>query len=77
MLRDCRWPFSRDGTDFLTSFLATSPGGADTIAIIASSTKVDASFVMAMQVARLVTILIVGPRIARFAARLAESGPIK
>ena len=30
-----------------------SPGGADTVAIIASSTQVDVAFVMAMQTARL------------------------
>jgi uncharacterized protein len=60
------------GLDFLTSYLATSPGGADTVAIIAASTHIDAPFVMAMQVARLLTILLVGPSIARLVAKLAE-----
>jgi uncharacterized protein len=63
------------GLDFLTSYLATSPGGADTVAIIAASTHIDAPFVMAMQVARLLTILLVGPSIARLVAKLAERSP--
>ncbi|HVI50773.1 MAG TPA: AbrB family transcriptional regulator [Candidatus Sulfotelmatobacter sp.] len=56
------------GVDPLTAYLATSPGGADTVAIIAASTKVDVPFVMAMQTARLVLVLLVSPRIARFIA---------
>ena len=39
--------------DPLTACLATSPGGADTVAIIASSSSVDVPFVMAMQSAPL------------------------
>jgi uncharacterized protein len=65
------------GLDFLTSYLATSPGGADTVAIIAASTHIDASFVMAMQLARVLTILLVGPSIARLVAKLAERSPPK
>ena len=38
--------------DALTAYLATSPGGADSVAIIAASTKVDMPFIMAMQMAR-------------------------
>src|SRR5476651_1661172 len=36
------------GVDPLTAYLATSPGGADSVAIIAASSNVDVSFVMAM-----------------------------
>lgn len=57
------------GRDLLTSYLATSPGGADSVAIIAASSHVDVSFVMAMQVARFMLVLLVGPRIARWVAR--------
>ena len=32
------------GVDMLTAYLATSPGGADSIAIIAASTGVDLGF---------------------------------
>ena len=53
----------------LTAYLAMSPGGADTVAIIASSTQVDVAFVMAMQTARLVVVLLTGPAVARFVAR--------
>ncbi len=54
--------------DALTAYLAMSPGGADSVAIIAASTKVDMPFVMAMQMARFLIVLIAGPAIARFVA---------
>ena len=38
--------------DFVTAYLATNPGGADSVAIIATGMQVDTSFVMAMQLAR-------------------------
>ncbi len=53
------------GADPLTAYLATSPGGIDTVAIIASSSNVDVSFVMAMQTTRLVILLLIGPTLAR------------
>lgn len=56
------------GVDPLTAYLATSPGGADSVAIIASSSKVDMSFVMAMQTARFLLVLLAGPPIARIVA---------
>ena len=56
------------GIDPLTAYLATSPGGADSVAIIAASVPVDLPFVMAMQTARFLVVLFVGPRIARFIA---------
>jgi membrane AbrB-like protein len=54
------------GIDPLTAYLATSPGGMDSVAIIAASSKVDLSFVMALQTVRLAIVLIVGPPLARF-----------
>lgn len=57
------------GIDPLTAYLATSPGGADTVAIIASSSHVDISFVMAMQTGRFILVLITGPAISRFVAK--------
>ena len=44
------------GVDPLTAYLATSPGGSDSIAIIAASTNVDVSFVMAMQTFRMIAV---------------------
>ncbi len=59
------------GIDALTAYLATSPGGMDSIAIIAASSNVDVSFVMALQTARLLIIMACGPSLARFVARKA------
>lgn len=59
------------GHDPVTAYLAMSPGGADTVAIIATSTQVDVAFVMAMQTARLIFVLVTGPAVARLVARLA------
>jgi membrane AbrB-like protein len=57
------------GTDPLTAYLATSPGGADSVAIIAASSNVNVPFVMAMQTARFILVLLVGPTLARAVAR--------
>jgi uncharacterized protein len=57
------------GVDPLTAYLATSPGGADSVAIIAASSKVDLPFVMAMQAGRLIVVLLTGPSLTRFIAR--------
>jgi membrane AbrB-like protein len=57
------------GVDPLTAYLATSPGGMDSIAIIAAASRVDVSFVMALQMVRLVIVLIAGPPLARFIAQ--------
>jgi membrane AbrB-like protein len=56
------------GIDPLTAYLATSPGGVDSVAIIAASGKADISFVMAMQTVRFMVLLTVGPAISRFVA---------
>ena len=57
------------GVDPLTAFLATSPGGADSVAIIATTTNVDVPFVMAMQMTRFLLVLITGPWLARLLSR--------
>lgn len=57
------------GIDPLTAYLATSPGGADSVAIIAASTKVDVPFVMTMQTARFVIVLLIGPALSGFIAK--------
>ncbi len=61
--------------DLLTAYLATSPGGADSIAIIAAGTPIDVAFVMATQLARVVSVLVLGPQLAKRAARFAPSVP--
>lgn len=61
--------------DPLTAYLATSPGGADSVAIIAASTPVDVSFVMAMQTARFLLVLATGARLSRFVAKRLGATP--
>jgi membrane AbrB-like protein len=57
------------GMDPLTAYLATCPGGMDTVAIVAAATPgVDAPFVMVMQAARMLLVLLTGPPLARFVA---------
>ncbi|QHC36208.1 AbrB family transcriptional regulator [Komagataeibacter xylinus] len=57
----------------LTAYLATSPGGEDTVAIIAATTPgVDVPFVMAMQTVRFVLVLFTGPLLARVLSRWVE-----
>ncbi|SQI44236.1 Putative ammonia monooxygenase [Leminorella richardii] len=55
--------------DFLSAYLATSPGGLDTVAIIAAGSGADMSFIMAMQTLRLFSILLTGPAMAKFISR--------
>lgn len=58
------------GVDPLTAYLATSPGGMDSIAIIASAADtVDLSFVLTLQMLRFMIVLLFGPALARLVAR--------
>ena len=61
------WLLVREsGIDPLTAYLATSPGGADSVAIIAASSKVDVPFVMAQQTVRFIFVLLIGPPLSRW-----------
>lgn len=61
------------GIDPLTAYLATSPGGMDSVAIIAAAAdNVNISFVMAMQTARFLFVLMLGPWLARLVAGLVK-----
>ena len=62
------------GVDPLTAYLATSPGGMDTVAIIAASTPVDVSFVLALQAVRFFALVAVGPALSRLVARTLARG---
>ncbi|MEH3147126.1 MAG: AbrB family transcriptional regulator [Methylobacterium frigidaeris] len=55
--------------DLLTAFLATSPGGLDSVAIIAVGSRADVSFVLAVQTLRLLVVIVTGPIVARWIAR--------
>jgi membrane AbrB-like protein len=59
------------GIDSLTTYLATSPGGLDSIAVIAVGSSANVSFVLAMQTMRLFIVIITGPPIARLISRYA------
>lgn len=53
------------GIDPLTAYLAASPGGIDSVAIIAAASNVDISFVLAMHSARFILVVMTGPFLAR------------
>jgi hypothetical protein len=56
--------------DVLTAYLATSPGGLDSVAIIAASTpRVDLQFVLALQSVRLLFVIGLAPSITRLVVR--------
>ena len=56
--------------DALTAYLATSPGGLDTVAVIAASTpRVDLPFVLALQSVRLLLVIGLAPLITRLVVR--------
>ncbi|WP_258305771.1 AbrB family transcriptional regulator [Chromohalobacter israelensis] len=59
-------------TQFITAYLATSPGGLDSMTIIAIDTHADVGLVVALQTLRLFTVVLVGPAMARFIARFAR-----
>jgi len=65
------WLLSHElGIDPLTAYLATSPGGLDSVAIIAAaSSDVNLSLIMALQSARLLIVLLFGPALVRLVAR--------
>jgi membrane AbrB-like protein len=59
------------GIDMLTAYLATSPGGLDSIALVAVGSHADMGLVLALQSLRLVAVVLLGPWIAQ---RIAASG---
>lgn len=63
------------GVDPLTAFLATTPGGVDSIAIIALGGQADVALILAVQTLRLFVVIIAGPAIARLIARAAPNAP--
>jgi membrane AbrB-like protein len=67
------------GVDPLTAWLAASPGGLESVAVIAGTTEVDTPFVMAAQSARFGLVMLVGPALAtalsrRIRRRMVEEG---
>lgn len=54
------------GMDPLTAYLATSPGGIDTVAIIGAATNANLSLIMAVQTTRFIVVAVTGPAFATF-----------
>lgn len=52
--------------DYLTCFLATSPGGLDTSVLIALDTHSDLALILPLQILRFFSVLVFGPFIARY-----------
>lgn len=70
----CAWLLARlAGTDFLSMYLATSPGGLDAMAIIAVETHADVGMVLAMQTLRLFGVILTGAYLARQIIRLTQN----
>jgi membrane AbrB-like protein len=57
------------GVSPMTAYLATSPGGLDSVSVLALSVKADMSFVVAFQTLRLFVVIMVGPVVGRGLAR--------
>ncbi len=58
------------GVDPLTAYLATSPGGLDSVAIIAADSGCDVAFVLSLQTLRLFAVVLTGPLTARLICRV-------
>ena len=57
------------GADPLTAYLATTPGGLDSVAVVAVESGADASLVLAVQMLRLFAVVIAGALLGRLWAR--------
>lgn len=53
------------GADPLTAYLATTPGGIDSVAIVAAGSGADASLVLAVQMLRLFAVVLAGALLGR------------
>lgn len=58
-------------TDPLTAYLATTPGGLDSVSIIALGSGSNVAFVLAIQLLRMIAVVVCGPPMAKAIARFA------
>lgn len=58
-------------SDALTAYLATTPGGLDSVAVIAASSHADVGLVLGIQTLRLFIVILTGPPIAKLLSRSA------
>lgn len=57
--------------DALTAYLATTPGGLDSVTVIALNSGANVPLVLAVQALRIVVVILTGPAIAKLIARSA------
>jgi uncharacterized protein len=57
--------------DGLTAYLATTPGGLDSVAIIALGSGSNVSLILAVQTMRVFIVILTGPPLANLIARYA------
>ena len=58
------------GVDPLTAYLATTPGALEAVTIIAVSSNADVSFILSIQTARLLIVIMTGPMLAKMICRI-------
>ncbi len=63
------------GVDVLTAYLATSPGGLDSVAVIAMGSGCDVPFVLSLQTMRLFAVILAGPLVAKLICRIGGKNP--
>ena len=54
------------GIDGMTAYLATTPGGIDSVAIVALGTEADAPLVLAVQMLRLLAVVFAGSLLGKW-----------
>lgn len=59
------------GVDYLSAYLATSPGGLDSLSVVAIDVQADVGLVMAMQTLRLFAVILTGPILTKYIASFA------
>jgi len=59
------------GVDYLSAYLATSPGGLDSLSIVAIDVHAEVGLVVAMQTLRLFAVILAGPMLTKYIARFA------
>jgi len=62
------------GVDYLTGYLAATPGGLDTVNVIAMNSGANVSLVLAVQMVRLLAIILLGPLAIKLVSGLSAKG---
>jgi membrane AbrB-like protein len=57
------------GTDLLSAYLATTPGGIDAVTVAALDTGADTAFILPVQMIRMMVMVLAGPLLVRWVTR--------